>query len=294
MLSGESQQADVLILGTSSIREGLWHEQALEAGLVRLGGSSYRIVNLATSAQSLPESLFLATYGDARRGQTVVLFISFGGLQLPDPFTRLERGAFLVAPIQLQDALADEGLLPSSWSATTGRMLLRWHLARQITHRLFRFGLKSWVWSYWYGVAGAPYNAYIYDDLPDDKRPDKQKSVKQASLSLAKNFDANMTVLPKTLTLLASSVQKRAGKLVIAMAPDVAPSLRANLPAQFARFESELAAFASRTGVEIVDWNPAVAWKESDSIDASHVSASGRNKWSELFLQWLANQRTGI
>ena len=90
VLSGRLRQADIVVFGTSSTREALWHEDALQTAIEPVGGRAKEIVILASSEQSPIEALFLATLGETRSGQLFVVFLGFGALHFNSPFEKLE------------------------------------------------------------------------------------------------------------------------------------------------------------------------------------------------------------
>lgn len=309
VMAGELADADVVVLGTSSAREALWPESDLQAALMHSGGEKQKIVNLASSSQSPLETLFLVSLQPTKPGQLYVVFVGFGALQLEQPFARLEEGGFLVSPEHLLAAYPSAALYPRHWTSGWSRWLMRWHALRQRLQRQIKFGLRSSVREAVYGLPAIRYQAYLYEGAQRASIPDRAVQLQQTSSALARNFEPNLTNLTRALDSLAVAVRQRGSRLVLVAPPDSAPELRSTHPAEYARFEATVGALAVRHGVGLFDWNGQVVWNRpicpnqlaaenrptaslaADFIDATHVSAAGRDKWSAAFIAWLQSQR---
>ena len=82
VLSGDAAAADVVILGTSSLREALASDSELNTQLKQQNSSPISAVNLATAAQSPIESLLITDAISPQGGQLVLMFISLSSLAL--------------------------------------------------------------------------------------------------------------------------------------------------------------------------------------------------------------------
>jgi len=290
VLAGDASDADVIVYGSSSAREALWPEAALEAAVQDLRGERLAIVTLTSSAQNPIEALFLATLRPARPGQLYVLVVGFGTVRASNVFERLAHGAFLVPPLALLDDDRYAALVPREWTSTSGRWLMRWYALRQWSQRQIRFGFRSWILRELYGIGVAPYDVYRYDGIGSTKVPDRTLQVNGTRHALKVDFTEKIDAFSRTLDALAEYVHDRGSELAIVTAPDFAHGLRETLPAEHARFLSELGTLATRRGVAVFDWNTTIDWEPADSVDATHASAAGRRKWSTALVGWLARR----
>lgn len=289
-LAGELARADVVLFGTSSLREALLPEAGLQPALAHKRGGKMSIVNLSSAAQTTLEALFLATLRPAPPGQIYVVFLGFGALQYSDSFDRLEQGAFLVAPDHLLDAYTADCVYPQRWAAWPSRLAMRWGALRQRLQRQIKFGLRSRVREAVYGLR-TRYLPYFYEGPQAAAIPDRTLQLTQAKTAIAGQFEVKLSQTIRALDLLAQAVQRNGSRLVIASPPDSGPELRQALPVEYGRFDGAVTELVQRRGMERVDWNAQLDWNRSatqgDFIDAAHVSKQGRDKWSASFVAWL-------
>ena len=59
----------------------------------------------------------------------------------------------------------------------------------------------------------------------------------------------------------------------------------------WAPYKQVLQDVADNEGVKLVDFNPKANLTEIDIVDPRHVSTTGRDKWSQTFVNWLAEWR---
>ena len=291
VLAGDLEQADFVLLGTSSAREAFWPEAALQAALEQGGGTSSRIVNLASSAQSPIEMLFLATMRPTKPGQLYIVLINLSALQIANPFENLERGGFFLPPEHLVDAYPRAGVYPEHWKSWSSRLLARWHALRQRLQRQIKYCLRSWIGQTVYGLSAQSYRPYRYLDRPAPDGSHRARLLQTAKADFEKHFESNLAYLARTLDPLAVTRQQRGSRLIVMHPPNADHVFAGAYPREYARFMAVIRALESRQGVAVVELNQQIDWTAEDFIDYAHVSATGRDKWSAAFVDWLQRQQ---
>ena len=288
--SGEAAAADVLILGTSAIREALLIDSELNAQLKRKASLNIGVANLASSAQAPIESLLITNAIQLRAGQLIILFASNTIFQQPQPFYVIEQGGFLQAPEDLIRQYSEREIFPSYWLEPTNRLLYRIRAARQKLQRLLKYRFKYWIQSEVYGQRQPSYFPYLYRGQMPQLQNFRKAQFKGLDTRLRKNTDVNFPYVKNTFTVFMEHLASRGCQLVIARPPEFNDEFRKSFPNEFERFETLLRELKKHHSFEQINLNDEITWQPEDFVDLMHVSESGRAKWSDALVAWLARQ----
>lgn len=290
VLSGDAAHADIVILGTSATREALLLDEQLEEKLALSRSSPLSIMNLATSAQSPIESLFLTDTLEPQSGQVFLLFVSIISLQQSIPFDRIEHGVFLRPPEAIIEKYAGRGILPTKWQQQSKRVLYRIRAARAELYRHLHFRLKYWIQEVIYGKSSPHYSPYLYIGKPSAQPEAKRAQIDAHQVRFQQHQLSNLTYLKNSLDVLASFLSQRKCRLVIATPPEFNHEMRNAFPSEFQLFNSIIQNLRVTHPIELVDFNDEITWSPGDFVDLTHVTQPGRDRWSEALVTWLSKQ----
>ena len=290
--SGEAATADVLILGTSAAREALWMDSELSAELGRKDSPNINIINLASSAQSPIESLLIMNAIRLRPGRLIILFASPTTLQQAQPFHAIEQGGFLKSPEDLIRQYSQREIFPSYWLKTSNRVLYQIRLTRQKLHRLLNYRLKYWIQAEVYGAPQQNYSPYLYVGQTSQTRDSRLAQLKEFEGRFKKSTERNLPYVKNTLKVIAEYLTSRGCRVVIARPPDLNDEFRQSFPNEFEKFETLIHELEKSHRFEQLNLNDKIVWETRDFVDLTHVTESGRAKWSDALVTWLARQPT--
>jgi hypothetical protein len=290
VLSGDAAGADIVILGTSATREALLVDDQLNQKIALRRSLPLSIVNLASSAQSPIESLFLVDAMAPQAGQEFVLFVSISSLRQDHPFNRLERGGFMHPPEALIQKYAGRDIFPVEWQSHSKRLLYKFRAARSQLFRLVNFRLKYWFQENIYGHAAPPYSPYLYIGQPSAKPETKHAQINTHRDGHRRQLSTNLMYLKNTIDVLANTLNQRNCRLVIASPPEFNREMRGMFPNESRLLNDVIQGLRAKHQIELVDFNDAISWSQNDFVDLTHVTQSGRDKWSEALLTWLSSR----
>jgi hypothetical protein len=290
VLSGDAANADVVILGTSATREALIAERDLHAQLKTLGGTQKRVVNLSSGAQSPIETLLITEAIQPRAGQLFILFVSHSLLQQDRPFRAIENGGFMRAPDDLIAKYAQRGVFPLHWEKALNRHAYRIRAKRQEYFRHLNYRLKYWVGEYVYGQPAPTYAMHLNIGQAQIDSELKKLSISSYQTEFNANLSKNLSYVTNTLGILVDYLKSQRCRFVIAFSPDAKNEMRMLFPQEFQIFSDMLDGLQANHAFERVDLNEKIAWDNDDFRDLTHVNESGRIKWSNALVAWLARQ----
>ena len=290
VLSGDAAKADVIILGTSAAREALLTDIEFSAQLKQRKLKKYRTVNLATSAQSLIESLLLVDTMQPQPGQTFVFFVSPTALQQDRPFHSVEQGGFLQTPESLIQRYSQHGVFPRYWHRAPTRLLYQIRAARQKLYRLLNYRLKYWVHAKAYGVNQQNYAPYQYVGGKAHSADMRLAQIKAFEARFGKNTEANLPYVQNGLRAILEHLNSHGCRVVIARPPEFNDEFRKSFPRPNEQFETVLRELNQSIRFEQLNLNETIAWETNDFLDFTHVTQTGRIKWSNALATWLKDQ----
>jgi hypothetical protein len=288
--SGEAAAADVLILGTSATREALWMDSKLNAQLRQNDSPNINVVNLASGAQSPIESLLITNAIQLQPGQLIVLFTSLTTLQQARPFHSIEEGGFLQSPEDLIQKYSQQEIFPSYWLKRSNRVLYQIRVMRQKLHRLLNYRLKYWIQAEAYGAPQQNYSPYLYVGQTSQSRNSWLAQIKDFETRFRKRTEINLPYVKSTLKVTLEYLTGQGCRVVIAHAPDLNDEFRKSFPNELEKFETLLRELKKSHPFEQLNLNDKIVWEARDFVDLTHVTESGRAKWSDALLTWLARQ----
>jgi len=280
----EGSKATFVVLGNSSIREAFWPDARMTQTLAAQG----RFLNLSSSSQNAIEAFFLVEAIAPRPGQIFVVFLNATSLRQEDPLARLGAGAFLRSPMSLRDIDGPS----AAWSIPGAAQWMDFQAHRQLFQRLFRFRLKRWAREYFYGQPMVDYETYRYESAarPNQIEIDAQEGKMRQEMK--EYFAANLHQQTDALEAMQRLVRQHGAQLVLAASPRPARVV-AGLSGYEAEFVSAVGAFARKQGIAWLDLNHGIDWQADDFFDLTHLGPSGRDKWSQAFINWLAVRASG-
>ena len=290
VLSGDAAAADVLILGTSSLREALASDSELNTQLKQQNSSRISAMNLATAAQSPIESLLIADAISPQAGQLVLMFISLSSLKQALPFQSIEHGGFMHPPENLLDKYPQHGLFPQYWHRPGNRFLYRVRAARQEIYRRLNFRFKYWIQDKVYGQSSPAYSPHLYAGQLPINAALRQIQIENFGIALKQNLASNLTFTANTLGVLADYLSRRKCRFIIAAPPELSGEMRKLFPDEFHVFNEMIRTLRKTHPFELLDLNSKITWDAGDFRDFTHVTQTGRAKWSQALVTWLAQQ----
>ncbi len=280
--SGDAANADALFLGTSAIREALLTDNELQRNLI-----DFEVVNLASSAQSLIESLLISNTIEPQPGQLIVLFASITILQQNRPFNAIEHGGFLHSPEGLIQRYSQHGVFPTYWLNITSRLLYQARVARQKLYRLLNYRFKYWIQAKVYGVGKKNYAPYLYVGRKAQSADARLAQIKIFEDRFRKNTEANLPYVKNTLGAILEYWNSHGCHVLIARPPEFNDEFRKSFPREFEQFETLLRDLNQTYRFEQLNLNDKVIWETRDFVDLTHVTETGRIKWSNALATWL-------
>ena len=290
IFSGQAHQADLVILGTSAAREALPADSELATTLLGDNHALRSIANLATSSQSLTDTLYLADATTPRRGQWFVVFLSFSSLRRMNPFDTLERGYYLHAPQMIIEKYGNREVFPKHWYDPFNRLLYRWRAVRHQWGRQLEYRLNHWIAGWVYGRSISPYQPHRHAAKTSPAKAKKATLFNEFDRDFKLHYSANLPYAVPTIKALATLLNRSGARLVIATPPEFNREIRNRFPAEHHEFDTRIRDLQSEFGFELLNLNDSITWLQADFVDLVHVSQTGREKWTRALGDWL---RTG-
>lgn len=287
IFSGRAHQADIVILGTSAAREALPVDSELAATLLKDNRALHGVANLATSSQSLTDTLYLADATAPRRGQLFVVFLSFSSLRRQNPFDTLEQGYYLHAPQVLIKKYAGRAVFPDHWNNPLNQLLYQARAVRHLWGRQLEYRLNHWVAKWAYGRSMSPYQQHRHAAKTSPSKEKKATLFNQLDRDFKLNYAANLSYVVPTIKALAAGLNNSGARLVVAAPPEFNRELRNRFPGEYRQFAARLQTLQTEFGFELLNLNTQITWLETDFVDLVHVSRTGREKWTRALGIWL-------
>ena len=290
VMSGAVANADIVMFGTSGLRESTLIDDDLNARLRQLHASPVSVANLATGAQTLAETLLLAEAGPPQPGQTHILFFSISQLQHARPFHAIEQGGFMRSPETLIEKYEHRSIFPMDWNSFGVRLLLRVRAGREQLHRHLKNRLKYEIHERVYGKLPPTYMPYRYQNHLPVKPETKAELMQDYASDLKQNIANNVRYMESTLNAIADELRDHKCRLVIASPPEFNGEIQTAFPNEYGVLNEMVQRLRVNHQIEQLDLNTKIKWDPNDFVDLVHVTESGREKWSAALLEWLAQQ----
>lgn len=267
--SAARHDADVLVLGNSSVREALIDD----VGLQRLAGQ--RIVNLSSSAQHPLEGLFLLEQAPLRAGQVVALFTSVRMLGQDNPVERMRTGAYLV---DTEPFLLRQGEAPESLHQRVIK-------GRQLVARALRKALPNRAREVLYGLAPPPAQPYFYAGLTPMSEAQRATLGARVVEHVQQRHEVGLLRLERAVAAVAAHCRRHGARLVVFEAPNRPDRSHGELAAWTDAYR---AAITRAAGAPPLDPNPIAQLQLQEFYDISHLYAPpGRARFSRAFVNLL-------
>ncbi len=286
VLAGVADQADIVVLGDSAIREALQPDATLTAALVRRGLQRSTVVTLTSSAQLPPDALYLVRMMKVRAGQLFILPLGFSAWRIGDLFGVMAAGSYLGLP----------GLTPGEPSVLRQPLQdrlewwrLAWHRVRDTLRWRTVDPLQRWVRRALYGMPGESPTGYHFNLDADSKGAgfiDQQRRVAQQEIN--RNFERNLALMEAALDELVQLIQRQGGRIVLATTPNADEALALANPGPARKFQQIVDRLRSRYQLVHISLDAGIAWSADDRGDLTHLGPRGRAKWSRALVDWLA------
>ncbi len=287
IFSKRAHRADLVILGTSAAREALPADSELVTTLSENNPSPRSVANLATSSQSLIDTLYLADATAPRRGQLFVVFLSFSSLRQKSPFDTLERGYYLHAPQVIVKKYAGHGVFPEHWNEPFNRLLYQWRATRHQWGRQFEYRLQHWIAQWAYGRPNMPYQPFRHAAKTTLTQMKKAALFAEMDRDFKLNYPTNLHYVAPTIEALATLLNRSGARLVVAAPPELNREIRNRFPIEYQQFDTRIRDLQKAFGFELLNLNDRITWSDADFVDLVHVSRTGREKWTRALGDWL-------
>ena len=280
--SEKTQDADIIILGTSAAREALVHEQELSDRMLDRCGMQLRFVELTSESQTILEHLFLVKQISLSKEQLVVLTISPAVFYRSPAVSerRLLNGLFPLAEIHRLQPLTE--VLPEiqPWFGTRTQS----NLVRNTIYQRVHYGLQSWAETTIYDYS-PEYQKYRYSEFPAGDLRVIEKSRLARRQAFEEAFEENRDFNFRALQLLVDEIELAGASVVFVEQPRIhGESVFAPWQRQY---DSMIRMIVAARNASYFNLNERIELGPECFYDVAHVSSSGRNDWSEEFILWL-------
>lgn len=270
----EAIRYDLITLGTSSSREVFLTEQQLKKKFKKISNKEFNFLDLSHSAQTFVESNEYLDKLNLYENQRFILSIS------PMQFARnSNRNAFN------DDSLGDNKKL-SFFNRITNSTELR-----KLRHFLYT-SIKNVFINMAYNIYGLENvtTRYKYAHNKAGKKEKIESSRQRKAKIYIKNFNKNKQGNIDFLKSLIKRIHVNKSSIILLEQPHIANDTIYNY--YKSDYLSIIHSIQNELNIEYIDFNKSTKLNQNDFVDVSHVSASGREKWSRTFLNWLAKQES--
>lgn len=284
--SAAAQRAAVIAVGSSVVLENLSPDAALTSA------SGLRTINLATSGQSVMESLYILHRQGLHAGQLVLVGLTPNEMAQPADIAdeRLTDGLWLRAPTAFAEEFQREIPKLQEWLTPQARRAQVLSVQRQILYRRIRNGVKNWAAVNLYGDRSLEYQQYRHDDEAPGDLYQQERLRRYLQTGLNARFDANHVENEQILGVLVRYVRSRGADVVILDSPRILGDSLRTYGKYWAPYRAGVRAVADANNVPIVDLHTPLALTPAEFHDPVHLAPAGRTRWSAAVTQYLASR----
>jgi len=273
------------ILGTSVVRQSLWHQAIIRQELASRNADLPSYVDLNTAGQRPAETLFLANLSQPRPGDQYYYFISpiTFTFSLEENFERLNGRLYHVDPTSFyQQVLSNIPSLPAEFLAPE-----RYALA-QFSAYLANKGILHFSNQLLFSGKRPVYQRHSIDHAVDSQQWQKTwedvSRQKTAAMSRKENMHHNLAIIKA----LEGYLSERGATLHVLAAPLPENGVSKDYLQVYQEIHAQVC--DGQQNFSCIDLNPLARLEHSDFNDPVHTNASGRNIWSSVFIDYLAGQ----